>query len=293
MLLRREHFAAIRINWNDKVEGLRELAAELNLGTDALAFLDDNPIERERVKAEMPEVTVLDLPDDPSQYAAAVWNCPMFERLTISSEDQQRSAIYAAQHERSQAEQSFQSKEDFYRFLAQEAEILPVEPITLARIAQLTQKTNQFNLTTRRYSEPQISEISAQPDCDVLSIRVRDRYGDNGLVGVAITRAVGRECHIDTFLLSCRVIGRSVETALLSDLASRAGARGSRKLVGRFVPTKKNAPARDFYRQHGFRLVSESEQESVWEFDLEQATIAFPAWIKLAGTLEEPVERPV
>ncbi len=293
MLLRREHFAALRVNWTDKAQNLREIAAELNVGTDSLAFLDDNPAERERVKAEMPEVTVIELADDPAQFPAMVWNCAMFERLALSSEDQQRSALYAAQQERSQAEQGFRSKEDFYEFLAQEAEIMPVQPMTLARIAQLTQKTNQFNLTTQRYTEQQISEMSARAGWDILSIRVQDRYGDNGLVGVAITRDQRDECVIDTFLLSCRVIGRSVESALLSNIASRARARGCKKLVGRFFPTMKNAPARDFFVQHGFRLLSESEKESVWEFDLERGTIAFPVWIKLAATMEEPVDRSV
>jgi len=293
MLLRREHFAAVRINWNDKVQGLRELAAELNVGTDALAFLDDNPAERERVKAEMPEVTVLEVPQDPSQFAAVILDCPLFERLTVSSEDQQRSAIYAAQQQRSQAEQSFQSKEEFYEFLEQEAEIAPVQPMTLARVAQLTQKTNQFNVTTQRYTEQQISQMSARSDYDVLAIRVQDRYGDNGLVGVAITRTQRDECVIDTFLLSCRVIGRSVETAMLSEVASRARARGCKKLIGRFLPTKKNAPARDFFRQHGFTLRSQSEQESVWELDLERNAIACPTWIKLSATMEESLERRV
>src|SRR5206468_4715478 len=127
-------------------------------------------------------------PEDPLQYAATLQEQPVFERLTLSSEDQQRTAFYSEQRERSQAEQNFQSKEDFYRFLEQEAEIAPVMPATLARVAQLTQKTNQFNVTTRRYSEPQIAELAAQPGSQVLSIRVKDRFGDHGLVGVAITR---------------------------------------------------------------------------------------------------------
>src|SRR5216684_884777 len=149
MLVRAKHFAAMRINWTDKAQNLREVAQELNVGIDSLAFLDDNPFEREQVRAALPEVTVIDLPKNPLEYASALRNCAALERLTLSSEDQQRTEMYAAQKQRAGAEQNFQSKEDFFRFLEQEAELEPVSDLTLARVAQLTQKTNQFNLTTR------------------------------------------------------------------------------------------------------------------------------------------------
>jgi FkbH-like protein len=281
MLLRPKNFAAMRINWNDKSQNLREIAAELNIGIDSLVFMDDNPVEREQVRAALPEVTVIEMPDDPVEYAAALRECMAFERLTLSAEDQQRTSFYVAERERSQAEQTFQTKEDFYRYLEQEAEIATVLPATLARISQLTQKTNQFNLTTRRYSEPQIADMAAKPEWQVLSIRVRDRFGDHGLVGVAITRDEKDVCEIDTLLLSCRVIGRTVETALLSYLAQAAGARGRSRLAGKFLPTKKNAPAREFYAQHGFQLHTQNGEGSLWELDLKQHPIAFPEWIKL------------
>lgn len=281
MLLRSKNFAAMRINWTDKAQNLREIAAELNIGIDSLAFMDDNPVEQEQVRAALPEVTVIDMPADPVDYATALRECPAFERLTLSAEDQQRTSFYVAERERSQAEQTFQTKEDFYRYLEQEAEISPVLPATLARISQLTQKTNQFNLTTRRYSEPQIAEMAAKPDWQVLSIRVRDRFGDHGLVGVAITRDEKETCEIDAFLLSCRVIGRTVETALLSYLAQSAAARGRQRLSGWFFPTKKNAPAKEFYSQHGFQLHTQNGQGSLWELDLKQHPIPWPEWIKL------------
>ena len=284
MLLKPKDFAAIRINWTDKAQNLREIAAELNLGVDSLAFVDDNPFEREQLRKILPEVTIIDLPQDPLGYAAAVRDCPVFERLKLSNEDQQRTSMYAEQRERTQAEQSFQSKEDFFRYLEQEAEVAPVSPGTLARVAQLTQKTNQFNLTTRRYSEQQVSEMASRPGWQVLSITVRDRFGDHGLVGVAITRDESQQCEIDTFLLSCRVIGRSVETALLSHLAVQAASRQCRQIVGRFLPTKKNAPARDFYAQHGFQQLSNGSDGSVWSLTLPQNRIAVPDWIRLKTT---------
>jgi len=141
--------------------------------------------------------------------------------------------MYAAQRQRAGAEQSFQSKEDFFRFLEQEAELNPVSDLTLARVAQLTQKTNQFNLTTRRYTESQIAEMAKHPAWNIFSIRVRDRFGDHGIVGVAITHDQGDQCEVDTFLLSCRVIGRTIETALLAHIAkSAASAAASAWSVG-------------------------------------------------------------
>jgi FkbH-like protein len=281
MLLRAKDFAALRINWTDKAQSLREIAQELNVGTDALAFLDDNPFERGQVRAALPEITVIDLPKNPLEYAAAVRNCAVFERLTLSVEDQRRTEIYAAQKQRAGAERNFQSKEDFFRYLEQEAELDPVSVLTLARVAQLTQKTNQFNLTTRRYTEAQIAEMVKQPDWHIFSIRVRDRFGDHGLVGVAIAHDVGEQCEIDTFLLSCRVIGRTVESAMLVHLAESAAQRGRKRLVGWFLPTKKNAPARDFYEQHGFDWQVTSCEGSLWTFDLGSSPLCRPDWIKL------------
>jgi FkbH-like protein len=281
MLLRPQHFAAMRINWNDKAQNLREIAAELNFSIDSLAFLDDNPVEREQMRTTLPEVKVIDLPQDPIDYAAALRDCPVFERLTLSHEDRVRTTLYAAERQRSQVEHTFTSKEDFFRFLEVEADVAPVVPATLARISQLTQKTNQFNLTTRRYSEQQIAELAAGADAQVVSIRVRDRYGDHGLVGVAITRDHCEDCEIDTFLLSCRVIGRNVETALLAHLAGQARDRGRRRLLGRFLPTRKNAPARDFYPRHGFQLQSQDGEGSLWMLDLTRAEVPRPEWIKM------------
>jgi FkbH-like protein len=285
MLLRPEHFATMRIDWNEKSQNLREIAAELNLGLDAIAFVDDNPVERQRVREEVPEVMVVELPDDPMAYARAVRDYPAFERLAISEEDRQRTKYYAADRQRAALEQGAGSREDFYRSLEQEAEITPVHTLTLGRMAQLTQKTNQFNLTTKRYTDQQIEELARRPDWQVLSIKVRDRYADNGLVGVAITHDHGDICEIDTFLLSCRVIGRTVETALLAYLAEEARERGLRRLEGWFLPTKKNAPAREFYREHGFRLLEEKIPEGVpgelWTLDLADKTLRCPDWVRL------------
>jgi FkbH-like protein len=281
MILKLSQFAAIRINWTDKAQNLREIAQELNIGVDALAFLDDNPIERQQVRSALPEVFVIDLPTDPMEFAPVVRDCPLFERLSLSAEDQQRGALYQARRDREQLEQTITSREDFYRSLQQEAEIAPLTKANLARVAQLTNKTNQFNLTTRRYTEQQISDLAASPGWECFSLRVRDRFGDNGLVGVALTHVNGETCDIDSLLLSCRVIGRTVETAFLAFLAQRARVQGARVLRGWFLPTKKNAPARDFYSAHGFTAAHQNGDGTLWTLDLGAHPLPVPEWVRL------------
>jgi FkbH-like protein len=287
MVLHPRDFAAMRINWNEKARSLREIAAELNIGLDTIAFLDDNPVERQQVREHAPEAIVIHLPDDPMGYARAVRDCPWLERLTLSDEDRQRGEYYAAQRERVELERSVTSKEDFYRSLEQVAEIAPVNAQTLARVSQLTQKTNQFNLTTRRYTEQQIAEMAAGPDWRVWTLRVKDRYADNGLVGVAIARVDGEVSEIDTFLMSCRVIGRTLETALLAHLAADARERGAKVLQGWFLPTKKNAPAGEFYAGHGFEVAETTTEGVLWRLDLREKEIRTPDWIKHGMAADE------
>ena len=281
MLLRPEHFAALRINWQDKATNLREIAAELNIGVDALAFIDDNPVERTWVRESAPEVTVIDLPADPMGYARALRESMVFERLTLTAEDKERGRQYAENRVRSELQQQAGSIEEFYESLKQEVEIAHVTPMTLARVAQLTNKTNQFNLTTRRYSEQQVQDMAASPEWRVYSIKVKDRFGDNGLVGVAIANYKGEVCEIDSFLLSCRVIGRTVETGFLAAIVEEVKRHGVTKLRSWFIPTKKNAPAKDFLASQRFTKVAEDAQGmQTWEFDLGADDIVFPKWIR-------------
>ncbi len=281
MLLRPHHFAAFRINWQDKAQNIKEIANELNIGIDSIAFIDDNPVERERVRAELPEVTVLDLPEDPLQYASIVRDSPVFARLTLSNEDHERGKIYAEQRQRLELHQNATSIEDYYRSLKMELQIAPSTTMTLGRIAQLTQKTNQFNLTTKRYSEQQVEELGGNPDWQIYSFSVRDVFGDNGIVGVAFLRKEDETFEIDTLLMSCRVIGRTVETAMISLLADKAKCSGANSIWGWFLPTKKNVPAAEFFSDHKFTKVREEESGQLWKFDLSNSSISFPEWIKL------------
>jgi FkbH-like protein len=281
LLLRPRHFTALRINWRDKVRNIREIAAELRLGTDSIAYVDDNPVELERVRAELPEVCVIELPDDPRYYADVLRDNPVFERLTLSKEDQERQHYYTQQRKRLEIKSKTTSLEDFYRTLKQEVTIAGISPESADRIAQLTQKTNQFNLTTRRYSKQQILSLASSPGWEIFGVWVKDRFGDNGLSGVAITQAANDTCEIDTLLLSCRIIGRTVETALVWFLLERARSLNLKRLQGSFLQTKKNAIAKDFYPAHGFQLLAEQGNDSFWGLDLKAAHLACPEWIQL------------
>jgi len=280
MLLRPEHFAALRIDWTEKAHNLRAIAEELNIGVDALAFLDDNPAEREWVRSELPEVWVVELGDDPMGFARTLRDQPVFERLKLSEEDRDRGRMYAAQRQRESSRRAAGSLEDFLRSLEMKARIARVTPATVPRTAQLTQKTNQFNLTTRRYSEQEIAEMARRPDHRVWCVRVTDRFGDNGIVGVMIARHAGPVCEIDTFLMSCRVIGRTVERAMLATLAEDARRAGAERLSGWFLPTRKNAPARDFYPKHGFESAEERDEGVRYELDLRAHGVEAPEWIE-------------
>ena len=279
MLLRPEHFASIRINWKEKSLNLGEVAAELNLGADALAFVDDSPVECEQVRLSLPEVNVIQLPSDPSRYSLTLRGNPIFERLALSAEDRERNGFYATQRHRHELKNTTGSLEEFYRSLQQRVVFAEVSSKTISRVAQLTQKTNQFNLTTRRYREQDIVALLARPEVRIITVSVSDRFGENGLVGVAITVDDDFASEIDTLLLSCRVIGRKIETALLAYIIQQASSRGLGSLKGWFFPTARNAPAKDFYQSHGFSLSREENQGSLWQFDLTTSKLACPEWI--------------
>lgn len=282
MLLRPPHFAAMRISWDTKPQSLSEIASELSVGRDTLVFLDDNPVEREYVRQAVPDVRVIELPADPAKYAATIREFPLFERLRLTGEDRDRGAMYAQQRQRAELQKSATSVEDYYRSLEMSLTIAPITPDTLARAAQLTQKTNQFNMTTRRYSEAEIAAFIAAPDWHAFTVQVRDRFGDNGIVGLLMACHEGDAWRIDTFLLSCRVIGRTVETAMLAWLAEKARQAGATSLIGEFIPTKKNAPAAGIYSAHGFETVAGSEPpSSLWSYALRADTIRMPEWIDL------------
>lgn len=289
MLLRPEHISAMRINWRPKAENIAEIAAELNVGIDAIAFLDDNPAERDAVRCMLPQVRVIDLPTDPAQYASALRKFNGFERLCLSSEDLQRSRYYKNEQRRRAEKLTTGSLEDFLYSLRAEVQIARVNGNTLARAAQLTQKTNQLNVTTKRYTEAELSKLTADPGWVAYTLTVRDRFGDNGVVGVAIMHLAESEAEVDSFLLSCRVIGRGIEAAFLALLAEAAIAAGCVTMAGWFLPTAKNGPASALYADNGFRCVARgNDNASRWIADLTTVRLAVPDWI-VATSFEDMV----
>lgn len=287
MLIRREHLAAWRINWSDKAESLRGIAAELNLGLDSIAFLDDNPMERARVRSELPEVTVLEVGDDPFTFAPAVREAPELQRLELTNEDIERPHQYTEQRLRAEAQQAAPSLESFYWSLKQTVAISPVTPATALRVAQLTQKTNQFNTTTRRYTESQIAALANRPDWEIFAVRSADKFGDNGLIGVAMTTTSAGTCEVDTLLLSCRVISRTIETAILAFLVERCRVRGIQRLQGWIIPSPKNQPVRSVFEQHGFQKIGVDGEGTLWSLDLTTATVRCPEWIGFTAPQEQ------
>lgn len=287
MLLRTHHFAAIRVNWQNKADNLIEIAEELNISLDAIAFMDDNPFECQLVRNQLPEVTVIELPKDPVKYAQRLREEPVFETLSLSSEDRERGHYYNKKRKRSDLKETASSLEEFYFSLQMVANIELVTPASIARISQLTQKTNQFNLTTHRYNEQQIHDMAMNKNQPVFTMRSQDRFGDNGIVGAAIISLEGDVCEIDTFLLSCRVIGQTLETALLATIIEEAIKKNMKKIRGWFLPTPRNLPAKDFYKSSGFTLVSEENGKSCWELELADNKLKSPPWVKRNIAVEE------
>jgi FkbH-like protein len=279
MILRPSHFSAIRINWESKVANLKEIAGELNIGLDAIAFLDDNPAECELVRQQLPEVIVLELDRVPVDGDNPVIGNPFFERLDLSDEDRRRADLYAAQHERRQVESSAGSLDEYLRSLGTIVRMARASLADIPRIAQLTQKTNQFNMTTRRYTEHDIETFVADPTVRVYATRAEDRFGDHGLIGVAIVKSTADTWSIDTMLLSCRVIGRGVETAIVASIIDDARQAGAHAVHGEFVATPKNAPARSFYESVGFDRVAGDDDESEYRFDVDARVLDVPDWI--------------
>jgi FkbH-like protein len=279
MVLRRQHFAAYRINWGDKATNLRDLARELNIGLDAFTFLDDSPVECELVRQACPECDVVLLPEKPyllPDVPARLWGV---ENVALTEEDRQKGALYRARAARQEHAQRYENLNEFLRSLEIEVEIEPATSFSIPRIAQLTQKTNQMNMTTRRYTEAQIEAFAGDPAYAVFSVASRDRFGADGIVGVFILRFDGHACWIDTFLLSCRVIGRGIEQLMVAFIAEVAGKKRAQTVVGEFFPTAKNHPAAGLYETLGFRRTGDTELR----IDVGQASIPYPAHVRLAG----------
>jgi FkbH-like protein len=290
MRLKMDHFAASRINWRDKAANIREIASELNLGLDSLVFIDDNPAERTLVRSELPEVLVPEWPQDPALYKAALLDFATTHlmKVSISEEDRTRTSMYQAEGERrTLLESSSGNLESYYRSLEMTAKVGFANSFTIPRIAQLTLKTNQFNLTTRRYSEADIRALSEAPDALILCLGLSDRFSDNGIVGVMILRRLSAGgWYVDTLLLSCRVIGRTVENALVGFAVRTLMDRSAEYLIGEYHPTRKNVVTANLYRDLGFQFMGEQDGVTRWKLSLRERSVAIPEWITIESSKE-------
>jgi len=257
MRLRLDDIAIFSASWEDKPAQIRRIAATLGIGLDSLVFVDDNPAEREVVRQLAGEVDVIDLPPDPHGYVRALASYPFFETPALTTEDADRAAQYRARAQAAQLAAAATSLADFHRSLAMVATVVPLDEVTLPRVAQLVAKTNQFNLTGRRRGQAELAALAADPAAAVLCVRLADQFADHGLVAVAIVSQDGDVLDIDTWLMSCRVIGRTLEDETAGLLVAEARRRGCRHLRGHHVSTAKNGLVADLYLRLGFTPVSD------------------------------------
>ncbi|AUG56839.1 MAG: HAD-IIIC family phosphatase [Peptococcaceae bacterium] len=277
MVLKEEDFVALKINWDLKSQNIRDLSEELNIGLDSIVFIDDNPVERESVKRELPEVTVPGFPQDTSEllnFAVELYH-NYFYTLDITDEDTVKTEIYRQNMKRRDAQKSSASYEDFLKSLETKIEIRRISAENVQRAAQLTQKTNQFNLTTKRYSEQELLALIDEEGFEGFVAYVSDRFGDNGMVSVVITkRKTDTEIELDTFLLSCRVMGRFIEEQIIGFIEDLYKKSGYKRLVTYYKPTEKNAPVKDFFERLGYSVLDvDSAGNKKYILDLEKSSI--------------------
>jgi len=264
MVLRWDDFVARRIDWGPKSAHLRSIAEELGLGLDALVFADDQPAERHEVRSALPEVAVPELGDDPAAYPRILDAGRWFEAVEVSEEDRRRTALYRQRAEGSAAAASATDLGAFLRSLEMKARIGPFDEPSFDRITQLTNKTNQFNLTARRVTRAEIESLAKEPQAVTRCVRLRDRFGDHGLVSVLFGRVDGERLTIEAWLMSCRVLGRGVEHALWNDVLALARGRGLREIDGLHRRTDRNGPVREHYARLGFVHVGTEDGTERW-----------------------------
>ena len=282
MVLRRSDFSAHRINWRDKGINLRELASELRIGLDAFVLLDDNPVERAFIEETLPEVEVCPA-SDPLEMLRWLTTCRRFDTLAITQEDTLRAKSHAAARLRSELTSDLSALEGYLIGLGTEVEVGTLAPAQIARVAQLTQKTNQFNLTTRRYTETEVQDLMSAPDWRVFWCRCCDRLVDEGIIGVAVVKIDGASWRLHIFLMSCRVLGRGIEKAFLHAICHLAVSQGAVTMIGEYIGTAKNGQTETFFESCGFTALHRAPEHSLWQLSLPLKAELKPLWITLKG----------
>ena len=278
MILREKNFANIQINWNDKAQNLLQISDEINIGLNSIVFFDDDKLNQTRIKQEFPEVLTIELPEDPSEFSPLLKELNDFNVLQRTDEDTKRGQMYTEQRKRKELEKSVSNLDDFLKELDIKVKMKKSNEFLIPRISQLTLKTNQFNLTTRRYQEEEIKNFSSNTKFIVGCAQVLDKFGDNGITGVYIIKKNDKSWLIDTFLLSCRIMGRGVENAILSQILLDAQKNGIDEIQAEFIPTQKNQPAENFLSDFGFK-----KQDEMWIYKLNNE-------IKLPNHLKVEIE---
>jgi FkbH-like protein len=290
MLLKEEHIAVFVANWQDKANNIREIAATLNIGVDSLVFLDDNPVERGLVREVLPEVSVPEVTEDPADYPGILARAGYFEAVGISAEDLKRADYYQANAERISLKK-IGNLEEYLASLEMVATISPFDSVGRVRIAQLINKSNQFNLTTRRYTENEVAQMENDPAKFCIQVRLVDRFGDNGMISVIIFDKGEREWRCDTWLMSCRVLGRRVEELVLAHIAEAARAAGAERLIGVYFPTKKNGMVAEHFGKLGFTRTAElPDGGTEWALDLAGYRAPLLPLTIVVGSQEEVLE---
>jgi FkbH-like protein len=260
MLLKLDHIAVFQANWNDKATNIQAIAEELSLGLDAMVFLDDNPVERGLVRKLLPQVAVPELPEEPAYYARTLAAGGYFEAVAFAAEDLKRAGFYQDNAKRASLQKQLDGVDAYLASLDMSITFQPFDATGRARIVQLINKSNQFNLTTRRYADPEVIEAEKDPKVFTLQVRLADIFGDNGMISVVICRpAAAGVWEIDTWLMSCRVLGRKVECTVLREVLDHARAAGIHKLIGTYRPTDRNKLVVDHYSKLGFTKMAEEE----------------------------------
>lgn len=267
-VLKPSDFTLIKANWNEKSLNLEETAQELNLLPESFVFVDDNPVECDIVKAQVPEIMTINF-EDPEECIRRIDKCGYFEVTNLSADDAKRGEMYAANAQRAAAEKKFASYDDFLASLEMSAVIGEFDPVHIPRITQLTNKSNQFNLTTKRYTQAEMEATAASPNYIRLCGRLTDKFGDNGIVSVVIGEKRGAELHIDLWLMSCRVLKRGMEYAMINRLVEEAKKAGIETIFGYYYPTKKNAMVKELFGDFGFEKTSEDgDGNTVWKLEV-------------------------
>ncbi|MBS0377884.1 MAG: HAD-IIIC family phosphatase [Proteobacteria bacterium] len=280
-LLRPQDFAALEISWEPKSAGIRRIAEKLRLGLDSFVFVDDSAFERAEVSTALPQVRVLEFPDGPEGLPAMLTQCTFFDRLRITAEDQARSQSYAEEAQREQLRSSAATPADFYRSLQLSARIYRAPPEDFERLHQLIHKTNQFNLTGQRLSQDDLRALLASAKAEVFALRVSDRFGDSGLTGLALVdQADGRHWRVSNFLLSCRIIGRTVENAFVTWLAARAQAAGAESLTFDFAVSPRNQVAAEFLERSG---LTPNADRSRWSLATDRSADLPPHYVTISN----------